>query len=508
MTSVSWLEAGPGTAVTTDGPCPSPDAQRRGPSGDRDAVHGVARPQATTGRVLVVDDDGSLLVGLGALLRSAGHEVVFARSGKEALGLLRGIEAVVTDYAMSEMNGVELIQALRQRDETLPAVLLTAHGSETVEARALKAGAYQYVTKPIDSDNLLLVVERALEAHSLRLENRRLTVEKLLGRSIIAESAPMRQLIQQVETVGPQDITVLVRGETGTGKELITSLLHAHSHRAAGPLVRFNCAAVPKELAEAELFGHSRGAFTGAHQSRPGFFAQAHGGTLVLDEIGELPLSLQAVLLRALQEGEIQPVGAGRVEHVDVRVIACTNRDLAADARAGRFRQDLYFRLAVLDLVVPPLRDRRDDIPALVREFVRVYTERFGRPEFQLTAADLEELTVAEWPGNVRQLENAVARMVALGERRHLSPDSIPNPALESPPPPAPSQSGKEALTLREQVEALERGVISRTLTTVGGNQSEAARRLGLSRGALIDRMRKYALHRGSTPPEEHRNAG
>jgi two-component system response regulator AtoC len=204
------------------------------------------------------------------------------------------------------------------------------------------------------------------------------------------------------------------------------------------------------------------------------------------------------VLLRALQEGEIQPVGAGRVERVDVRVIACTNRDLAADARAGRFRQDLYFRLAVLDLVVPPLRDRRDDIPALVREFVRIYTERFARPEFQLTAADLEELTVADWPGNVRQLENAVARMVALGERRHLSPHSSPELALESPPPPAPGQSGKEALTLREQVEALERGVIRRTLIAVGGNQSEAARRLGLSRGALIDRMHKYAFLRGS----------
>jgi len=508
MTSVSWREAGPGTAVISDAATPSPDPRRRDPSGDWDAAQGVAGPRATTGRVLVVDDDKSLLVGLGALLRSAGHEVILAHSGKEALGLLQGIEAVVTDYAMPEMTGVELIQALRQRDQTLPAVLLTAHGSETVEARAVKAGAYQYVTKPIDSDNLLLVVERALEAHFLRLENRRLTVEKLLGRSIVADSAPMRQLLQQVETIGPQDITVLVRGETGTGKELITSLLHAHSRRAAGPLIRFNCAAVPKELAEAELFGHSRGAFTGAHQSRPGFFAQADGGTLVLDEIGELPLGLQAVLLRALQEGEIQPVGAGRVERVDVRVIACTNRDLAADARAGRFRQDLYFRLAVLDLVVPPLRERRDDIPAIVREFARVYTERFGRPEFQLTAADFQEMTAAEWPGNVRQLENAVARMVALGERRHHAPDSIANPAPESPPPPVPGPSGKEALTLREQVEALERGVISRTLAAVGGNQSEAARRLGLSRGALIDRMRKYALLRGSTALEEHGKAG
>jgi Response regulator containing CheY-like receiver, AAA-type ATPase, and DNA-binding domains len=307
----------------------------------------------------------------------------------------------------------------------------------------------------------------------------------------------MRRLLQQVERIGPKDITVLVRGETGTGKELITSLLHAHSRRAPGPLIRFNCAAVPAELAEAELFGHTRGAFTGAHQTRAGFFAQADGGTLVLDEVGELPLGLQAVLLRALQEGEIQPVGAGRVERVDVRVVACTNRDLETDAREGRFRQDLFFRLAVVDLVVPPLRERREDIPALAREFARIYGERFGRPEFTHSAEDLAQLESADWPGNVRQLENAVARMVALGEGPHLSPadSQAPEAAPQVAPPP---RNSAEALTLREQVEALERGVISRTLASVGGNQSEAARRLGLSRGALIDRMRKYALLRGS----------
>jgi len=453
-------------------------------------------------RVLVVDDDASMLAALGALLRSAGHEALVAQSGKEALSLLDGgIEAVVTDYSMPGMNGVELIQFVQQRDETLPTILLTAHGSEAVEARAMKAGAYQYVTKPVDIDNLSLVVERALEARSLRLENRRLTVEKLLGRSIIGESPPMRRLLQQVERIGPKDITVLVRGETGTGKEMITSLLHAHSRRAAGPLIRFNCAAVPGELAEAELFGHIRGAFTGAHQTRPGFFAQADSGTLVLDEIGELPVNLQAVLLRALQEGEIQPVGAGRVERVNVRVIACTNRDLEADVQERRFRQDLYFRLAVVDLVVPPLRERREDIPALAREFARTYGERFGRPEFQLSAEDLAEMVSADWPGNVRQLENAVARMVALGEGPHLSRDDTGSSeaASEAEPPP---RNSAEALTLREQVEALERGVISRTLATVGGNQSEAARRLGLSRGALIDRMRKYGLLRGSPGPE------
>jgi DNA-binding NtrC family response regulator len=449
-------------------------------------------------RVLVVDDDASMLAALGGLLRAAGHDAIKAQSGKEALSLLDGgIEAVVTDYSMPGMNGVELIQFIQQRDETLPTILLTAHGSETVEARAMKAGAYQYVSKPVDIENLSLVVERALEARSLRLENRRLTVEKLLGRSIIGESPPMRRLFEQVERIGPKDITVLVRGETGTGKEMITSLLHAHSRRAAGPLIRFNCAAVPGELAEAELFGHARGAFTGAHQNRAGFFAQAHSGTLVLDEVGELPLGVQAVLLRALQEGEIQPVGAGRVERVDVRVIACTNRNLEADVEVGRFRQDLYFRLAVVDLVVPPLRERREDIPALAREFARTYGERFGRPEFHLSAQDLGEMVSADWPGNVRQLENAVARMVALGEGPQLSRGETSSSEAASEVEP-PARNSAEGLTLREQVEALERGVITRTLAAVGGNQSEAARRLGLSRGALIDRMRKYGLLRGS----------
>ena len=450
-------------------------------------------------RVLVVDDDASMLAALGGLLRSAGHDPLVAQSGKEALSLLdSSVEAVVTDYTMPGMNGVELIQFVRQRDETLPSILLTAHGSETVEARAMKAGAYQYVTKPVDIENLSLVVERALEARSLRLENRRLSVEKLLGRSIVGASQPMRRLLQQVERIGPRDITVLVRGETGTGKELITSLLHAHSRRATGPLIRFNCAAVPGELAEAELFGHTRGAFTGAHQTRPGFFVQAHGGTLVLDEIGELPINLQPVLLRALQEGEIQPVGAGRVERVDVRVIACTNRDLEADADEGRFRQDLYFRLAVVELVVPPLRERREDIPALAAEFGRIYGDRFGRPEFQLSAEDIAEMVAAEWPGNVRQLENAVARMVALGEAPHLSRDDGASHEVAPPRRESPEGNSADGLTLREQVEALERGVISRTLGAVAGNQSEAARRLGLSRGALIDRMRKYGLLRGS----------
>src|SRR3989475_651468 len=350
-------------------------------------------------RILVVDDDSGMLASLRGLFRSRGQEAVVARSGQEALGQLDGVDAVVTDFAMPGMDGVQLVQAIHDRDESLPVILLTAHGSERVAVNAMKSGAYDYLTKPFDADEFSVVVDRALEARTLRVQNRRLTAEKALGHSIVGDGPAMRQLLETISRIAPKDITVLIRGETGTGKELIASLLHAQSHRATGPLVRFNCAAIPGELAEAELFGHARGAFTGAQQARRGFFAQADGSTLVLDEIGELPLPVQAKLLRALQEGEIQPVGAGKVERVDVRVIACTNRDLADEARTGRDRQDLYYRLAVVDLVVPPLR---------------------------------------------------------------------------------------------EQLDAVERSLIRRTMTAVGGNQSEAARRLGLSRGSLIERLKKY----------------
>ncbi|HYX90087.1 MAG TPA: sigma-54 dependent transcriptional regulator, partial [Myxococcaceae bacterium] len=269
--------------------------------------------------------------------------------------------------------------------------------------------------------------------------------------------------------------------------------------RAQGPLVRFNCSAIPAELAEAELFGHARGAFTGATQARPGFFVEANRGTLVLDEVGELPLAIQAKLLRALQDGEIQPVGSGRIEKVDVRIVACTNRDRAAEAREGRFREDLYYRLAVVDLVVPPLRERREDIPALAHEFALRYAERFGVEDVRLSPALIERLAAADWPGNVRQLENAVARMVALSGGGEIGPEAFAAGAAAGSAQPTPAGDSAAAepsgsLTLREQLEALERSVIARTMTAVGGNQSEAARRLGISRNTLTERLRRYEI--------------
>jgi len=460
--------------------------------------------------VLLVDDEPGVLFTLSELLTERGHRVIQARSGDEALKKLEEADAVLTDLAMPGMNGLELMAAIVQRDPSLPVILLTAHGSEKVAVAAMKQGGYDYLKKPFDIDEVAVVIERALEARKLRIDNQRMTAEQTLGRRIIGSSKPMRRLLEATSRVASRDVTVLVRGETGTGKEFIAELLHAQSPRAKHPLVRFNCAALPAELADAELFGHAKGAFTGATASRPGFFAQADGGTLILDEVGELPLAVQAKLLRALQEGEIQPVGSGRIEKVNVRVVASTNRDLAAEAKAGTFREDLYYRLAVVELVVPALRDRKDDIPELAEEFARRYGDRFGLGTITLERQLIEALVKADWPGNVRQLENTIARLAALSTGGAITFADY-QAAIGAAPPVDPIEAhhdtgdehtngapgdARNGPSLREQVEAFERGLVARALDGTGGNQSEAARRLGVSRVTLIDKMKKYGLDR------------
>jgi transcriptional regulator with GAF, ATPase, and Fis domain len=317
------------------------------------------------------------------------------------------------------------------------------------------------------------------------------------GPSVVGESPAMRELLQTVAQVGPKDITVLIRGETGTGKELIASRVHAESTRASAPLIRFNCAAIPAELAEAELFGHARGAFTGANSARVGFFSAADGGTLILDEVGELPLPIQAKLLRVLQEGEIQQVGTSRIDRVDVRVIACTNRDLAAEARRGRFRMDLYYRLAVVELIVPPLREHREDIPRLAVQFAERYARRFGTDDVRLSPALIEALCEGDWPGNVRELENTIARVVALSGGGEIDVEllrrTLPGTVDASPE----KQGSRNKLSLRDQLAAYERRIIARTLAATAGNRSRAAKLLGLSRTALFDRLKKYDLATG-----------
>jgi DNA-binding NtrC family response regulator len=457
--------------------------------------------------ILIVDDEPGVLFALAELLAERGHRAITASSGTEALAKLDEADVVITDLQMPGLDGMALLGQVAARDTALPTILLTAHGSERVAVAAMKHGAYDYLTKPFDIDELALVVERAIEARQLRVDNRRLAAEQTLGRRIVGASRPMRRLLEATSRVASRDVTVLVRGETGTGKEFVAELLHAQSPRAKRPLVRFNCAALPAELADAELFGHVRGAFTGANASRPGYFAQADGGTLILDEVGELPLAIQAKLLRALQEGEIQPVGSGRIEKVDVRVVASTNRDLAADVKSGTFREDLYYRLAVVELVVPPLRDRTDDIPALAEEFARRYGERFGLGATTLEPALIDALVHADWPGNVRQLENSIARLAALSSGGvitladfHAASDTVPRTAPAPVPVTASDDDAHEppdaegGPSLREQVEAFERGLVARALDATHGNQPDAARRLGVSRVTLIDKMKKYGL--------------
>jgi DNA-binding NtrC family response regulator len=453
--------------------------------------------------VLLVDDEPGVLFTLYELLVERGHKVITAKNGVEALTKLEEAETVLTDLSMPRMDGLELMTQIAARDPSLPVILLTAHGSEKVAVAAMKQGAYDYLTKPFDIDEVAVVIERALEARKLRVDNQRLTAEQTLGRRIVGDSRPMRRLLEATNRVASRDVTVLVRGETGTGKEFVAELLHAQSPRANKPLVRFNCAALPSELADAELFGHVRGAFTGATATRPGYFSQANGGTLILDEVGELPPAIQAKLLRALQEGEIQPVGSGRIEKVDVRVVASTNRDLAADVKTGTFREDLYYRIAVVELVVPPLREHKEDIPALAHEFARRYGERFGLGNVSLEPALIDALVHHEWPGNVRQLENTLARLAALSsggvigladfQAAESSSNQLPPPheSDQTDPPP----DARNGPSLKEQVEAFERGLVGRALDSTGGNQSEAARRLGVSRVTLIDKMKKYALN-------------
>jgi DNA-binding NtrC family response regulator len=440
--------------------------------------------------VLIVDDESAVLFMLREVLEERGHEVLSATSGVQAkamadLGQLEEIELVLTDFAMPELDGLQLMEHLRRQNPELPVVLLTARGSERLAARAIKTGAFDYLPKPFELDELEAVVARALETYGLRRDARRGAAEALLGRPFVGRAPAFRRVVDRALKLATRNVPVLVRGETGTGKELLASLLHTGSERRSAPLVRFNCAAIAAELAESELFGHARGAFTGAAAARRGYFAQADGGTLVLDEVGELQLTLQPKLLRALQFGEIQPVG-GAVTRVDVRVVACTHRDLRTEVKAGRFREDLLYRLAVVELDMPPLAERREDIPLLAEVFARSAAERFGIEGVTLDGTLLAALTARAYPGNVRELENIVTRLVALSDGGPLGAALLDEPAA----PPAPEGGG----SFRERVERLERSLLTQAISASGGNQSEAARNLGLSRATFLDKLKRYGL--------------
>jgi two-component system, NtrC family, response regulator AtoC len=435
------------------------------------------------------------------VLAANGHDVVTADSGAEALARIDGdiaVDVVLTDLAMPGMSGVELLEKVRMRDAALPVIVITAHGSERTAVDALKRGAYDYLAKPFDNDEVCYSTERAIETRTLRAQAQQKTVENALegsGVRIVGRSSALLRAVETGKRLSDKDVTVLIRGETGTGKELFGTLLHVASRRASKPLVRFNCAAIPTDLAEAQLFGYARGAFTGASGAHQGYFVQANGGTLVLDEVGELSPAIQAKLLRVLQEREVQPLGSTQVDRIDVRIVSSTHRDLMAEVKAGRFREDLYYRIAVVELLVPPLRERREDIPLLAREFARKYSERFGLPEVAELAPELlAQLAEAPWPGNVRQLENAIARCVALATGKVIGLSAF---ALVSSPVAAEGGGAASAVggpTYREQMDVFERNLLASTLAATASNQSEAARRLGLSRATLYDRLLRHGL--------------
>jgi two-component system response regulator AtoC len=448
-------------------------------------------------RVLVIDDDASLRFTLEAVLSDEGLGVETADGGASGVAAFeaRGADVVLTDLAMPDVDGMQVLARLRALDPSVPVLMVTAHGSERLAVAAMKAGAHDYLPKPFDPDELVLSVKRAIETRELRLQNARLRAQAQIGRTIVAESPAIKRVLDVVARVAPKDVTVLLSGESGSGKDIIASTIHAHSRRSDKPLIRFNAAAIPSELAESELFGHTKGAFTGAQSARLGYFQQADKGTLFIDEIGELPLGIQAKVLRALQSGDVQQVG-GRAETVDVRLIAATNRDLAADVKTGRFREDLYYRLNVVPIRVPSMRERIEDIEPLIKAFVRQYAERYGMGTVDVEPGLVEAMKAHAWPGNVREIENTVARLLALSPDDHitlalwrsLTEARAPTAAAPSVGDPGPSHP------LRARVEAFERMIIAEQFEAASRNQSETARRLGVSRPALIEKLHKYAL--------------
>jgi DNA-binding NtrC family response regulator len=439
----------------------------------------------------VVDDDAGIRYTLREILESQGLEVAEATDGVEALERLEAAPCalVITDLRMPRMDGMELLRRLASRAPPPRVVMITAHGSERQAVEAIKAGAYDYFRKPFELDELLGVVQRAVEAVRLLAENERLTGELALSRTMVFAAPAMGQLAALVARVAPRDVTVLITGESGTGKELVAEAIVRASRRADRPFVRFNCAALATELAEAELFGHSRGAFTGAVRARPGLFREADGGTVLLDEVGELSPSTQGKLLRVLQEGEVRPVGEERVRKVDVRILASTHRDLKERVAHGAFREDLYYRLDVVHLRIAPLRERPEDVPVLARHFLARFADRFGVAPLHVPEGLFDRLRSHTWPGNVRELENALENLVALSEDGELDLALLP-----SPDPSAPAETSTE---LKPRVEAYERALVVEALRAARGSRTETARRLGISRVTLHDKLKKYGLARG-----------
>src|SRR3954453_15549031 len=412
--------------------------------------------------ILVVDDEEPIRQVLTEVLSGHGYVVRTASDGEEALKELAAhdYDAVVTDVRMPRMDGLSLVRAIQQTAPDAPVIVMSAYGSHDLALDAMKAGAYDYLGKPFRPDEVLLVLRKGGEGERLRAENRRLRREIEASRrrsAIIAESPSMKEVMRVVGKVAPARTTVLITGESGTGKELVARAVHELSPRKAGPFVAVNCGAIPDQLIESELFGHAKGAFTGAQSAKRGLFEEADSGTLLLDEIGELPLQLQPTLLRALQEGEIRRVGDARSIKVDVRVLAATNRDLAQEVAQGNFREDLFYRLNVVAVKLPPLRDRDEELQSLAERFIAQHAARLGIPRKSLSPEALAVLREWRWPGNVRELENALERALVLSEGEEIEPAALPEEMRAAGKPAGPPEKPSEGdLSVKRAQRALE----------------------------------------------------
>jgi two-component system response regulator AtoC len=449
-------------------------------------------------RVLVVDDERKMRRVLQILLEQMGLESVAAENAEAALEMIGAekMDLVLTDLKMPGMDGIELLKHIRVLDPDLPVIVLTAHGTVQTAVEAMKQGAFDYVLKPFDVEAVELIIHKALEMRQYRAENRYLR-EEVDGppafESLIGTSAAMQGIFDLIRQVGPTRSAVLITGETGTGKELVARAIHNLSPRRDKLFVPLNCAAVPAELLESELFGHTRGAFTGAQTDRTGKFELADGGTLFLDEIGDMAYALQAKLLRVLQEGVIERLGSNRRVTVDVRVLSSTNRDLSAAMREGKFREDLYYRLNVFHIVLPPIRERREDIGPLADFFLDKFSRELGKAPLALTAEARQLLEQYEWPGNVRELQNLMERAAVLCSGHEIDATFfrllLPQARPESAPEPAP-----ETLRLEPALEELERKLILRALGAANDNKIQAAQLLGISERTLWYKLKRYGL--------------
>ncbi len=451
----------------------------------------------TIGSILLVDDEAKILNALATALRDEGHEVVATGSAREAQRLLsqRLFDVLVVDNLMPELTGLDIIRELASTTAAVerPQILLmTAHATIESAIEAMKLGAFDYLQKPFEVDELLVVVARALEHQRLSTEHRYLISERdadFNHYGIVGRSRRMQEVIDTARIVAKSKSTVLITGETGTGKEMVARAIHFHSAQREMPLIKVNCAAIPETLLESELFGHVRGAFTGAVTAKKGKFALADGGTIFLDEIGTMSPALQAKLLRVLQEREFEPLGSERTQKVDLRVIAATNRDLRQMVQDSRFQEDLYYRLNVIPIHIPPLRERRDDIPVLVEHFIGKHAQRAGKRIEGVAPGVLEALQSGEWPGNVRELENTVERAVVLSPTAIIQAEAVRMLGI-----PSAAPATLPSLNLRQNIEWVERETVRRALDGSGGIKKDAAEAMGISQRALSYYLSKHRV--------------